>query len=94
MNFVAVNKNVVVRVAKRPKEEKTASGIIIDTNMLRDSIKWLEGVVESVGSDIESKEITQGCTIRFDRFSGKEMDSDENSDLIVVPENCIYVVVK
>ena len=93
MNFTALNANVVIRIAKRAEEEKTAAGIIVSTKALQEGCPWLEGVVESVGPSVESEALVDGCTVRFDRWAGKEMSSDETSQLLVVPEHSIYVVV-
>lgn len=93
MKFTALNANLVIRIQKRPAEEKTASGIIVSTEALRDGCQWLEGVVEGVGPSVESDALTEGCTVRFDRWSGKELDSDDTSQLLCVPENSVYVVV-
>lgn len=93
MNFTALNTHVVIRIAKRAQEEKTASGIIVNTKALQEGCPWLEGVVESVGSSVESEAIAVGCKVRFDRWSGKELDANESSQFLAVPENSIYVVV-
>lgn len=94
MKFTALNNNIVVRIAKRAAEETTASGIIVSTKALQDGCQWFEGVVEAVGPSVKSDALTAGCTVRFDRWAGKELDSDETSQLLCMPEVSVYVVVE
>ncbi len=94
MKFTALNNNIVVRIAKRAAEEKTASGIIVSTKALQDGCAWHEGVVEAVGPDVKSDAVGVGSTVRFDRWAGKELDSDETSQLLCMTEVSVYVVVE
>lgn len=91
MNFRALNKNLIVRVAREPEESKTASGLILDTKALRKDQKWREGEVVSVGSTVES-DISVGDVVRFDRWSGDSFNESEDYEYIRVAEAHLFAV--
>lgn len=93
MNFRALNKNLIIRVACEAEESKTANGIIVNTRSLKNQmdIKWLEGEVVSIGSAVES-DLSVGDVVRFDRYSGDSFDKIDSYEYLRVSEGALFAV--
>ena len=85
-----LNENVLLELAEKKGEQKTASGIIIP-----DSAKEKEatGKVIALGN-IENPGISVGDTVLYKEFSGNELEFDSKKYLFIPYEDVLAKIVE
>lgn len=84
---------------KEATEHRTDGGIILSSPVTTEQ-KWLRGTVLSIGGKAKDElpDLTVGCTVVFDKFSGANLEkfqlsgSSEFTTIKAVPWNCVYSV--
>jgi len=89
-DLLPVNQNVILDISESPKEQKTASGIIIpDTAKEKPKFAKVLAI-----SNIENIEIVVGDTVYYKEFSGTETEFEGKKYLVIPYADILAKVVE
>ena len=89
-DLLPVNQNVILDISESPKEQKTASGIIIpDTAKEKPKFAKVLAI-----SNIENIEIVVGDTVYYKEFSGTETEFEGKKYLVIPYTDILAKVVE
>lgn len=99
MIIMPIQDNVVIKMKKTEKEQKSSSGIIIATKGQGQELQE-EGLVIAIGSgrvlfngERIKPEIKEGDKVIFNKFAGTKISS-EDGEFLIIKENDILAIIK